>query len=1367
MSDAYNWASDALTPDKAKVRSPQINAGYGGNNPDARSSQYAMSKGQRDVAHYQPGAEMSAPLQNIADRGQARGDLAQQHLSSASANAAALGGQSLGYGEKGYNAGMAGAAYGAQQGAALNAAGGKGGALGSQYGNAVAGQGMAGAGQAAAGQGMAGAAYNDMRASAGQLAGLEAQQGPSAAQAQLRNATNAGQAQNLAMARSGGGFGGSASRSAQAMRQNAAMNQGAANQSAMLSAQENAAWRQRQASNLQGAGGMYGQSGQLGLGSGQLGLAGNAQAMQGLESGGQLALAGNAQNLQGLQAGTQAGMAGHNMALQGSQVGLQGTGQALQSQQAAGQLAATGYGLGFQGDTQAGQAIAQDQAAKQAYENMLTQQMGIQAGVAVGNAQASNAFTGQLLGAAAGAGMMAMSDERRKNVGRQVNMSSELYGNPYGRRGAPGAMASDHVMSDERNKRPPRGETTLLSAEEEARFQEWGRANGIRDLNDDRANYDYRGFWRETGGSPVKRGDHFPDTYKQHGHETFSNESKYSRGGLDGGRWLGEDFVDLEPQRRALEGPSAVERAYGGAPSLRGVPSFEYEYDDPSMPGAEPGLQVGPMAQDIERAIPGAVDDTPQGKMVNPGRTVLPLLSAVGEQQARIDALEARLNEQPDLRTAENAHRPKGPSGLSFEAYDDAGRNVPDAPNFLERRQEREKTPLVHNQFARAAGAAALDTLMAPVTLPARALAAAGYPNKAAELDGGKAIAEVESLVRDETLPQSLERQELGAKAHPKATMAGSVAGDVAAGAALGGALKAAPGVKRAGKELATEAAARAYDSPLNVRSFVDRKPDGMAQIRALREQAAAKRSGNAVPAAPRVAPEQSRFGRDVTDSTGSALPWQEGSDKVFISDAHRAFQDRTGSDISLPEFKKQLLAAHRSGEVELSRLDLVSAAEQSGQRGKIAPSAIGDGDSEFHFIRRPQPKAEPDYWDKLGAYVREDPTRTSELGPEQIAELQKRGVISGSPPKPIGKMADLENARAAAAESGDYKAFQRADAELSKLKHKPLPRPAPAPPPEPTAPVAAKPGQSTVDYLRSHPNAKALDEFMRGSAGGIKGSKYEAQLDTLLRDAQLAGKTQPGETYRGIALSKDELASVLKNGEIKNPSFWSSSNSEDTAWSFAMGRSDKQHPEQVLLKIRGQSGVPVRGAGGSEHLLGEEEVLFGRDKRWSVRSSEKLPDGRTVIEIDEVPTGSEAGESAKRQLRESADESEYKSELADAKKYGMARAYAEGREPRLRDRGHKQHSLAVSRQLIAAQKRAELAEAGQGAAAARHNRASLRFRAIANREDPFKTEDLAKELSPEDSYWHNMADYVKNTPGGADEIGAERIAELRKRGLL
>jgi len=89
-----------------------------------------------------------------------------------------------------------------------------------------------------------------------QLAGLESTEGPSAAQAQLRSGLNEAQQSNLAMARSGRGWGASAASLGQAQTANAAAGQQAANESARLRAQENAAWRARQAANLGTAAGV-------------------------------------------------------------------------------------------------------------------------------------------------------------------------------------------------------------------------------------------------------------------------------------------------------------------------------------------------------------------------------------------------------------------------------------------------------------------------------------------------------------------------------------------------------------------------------------------------------------------------------------------------------------------------------------------------------------------------------------------------------------------------------------------------------------------------------------------------------------------------------------------------------------------------------------------------------------------------------------------------------------------------------------------------------------------------------------------------------------------------------------------------------
>lgn len=90
---------------------------------------------------------------------------------------------------------------------------------------------------------------------------------------------------------------------------------------------------------------------------------------------------------------------------------------------------------------------------------------------------------------------------------------------------------------------PSERETTLLTPFEEILFKSWARKSGIGDLDGD-SHYDYRGFWKANGPVDYRWGqDHLPDTYKQHGHPTFSTESKYSRGNWDGGRWLGDVYI--------------------------------------------------------------------------------------------------------------------------------------------------------------------------------------------------------------------------------------------------------------------------------------------------------------------------------------------------------------------------------------------------------------------------------------------------------------------------------------------------------------------------------------------------------------------------------------------------------------------------------------------------------------------------------------------------------------------------------------------------------------------------------------------------------------------------------------------------------
>lgn len=121
-----------------------------------------------------------------------------------------------------------------------------------------------------------------------QLAGLEAQQGPSAAQAQLQAGTNQAMAGQLALARSGSGFGGNAASAGLAQTNLAGLGAANANNAAMLRAQEDAAWRQRQAGNIaqaagiqQGIGSQFGEQGARDINAFNAGQAQNDAASMG------------------------------------------------------------------------------------------------------------------------------------------------------------------------------------------------------------------------------------------------------------------------------------------------------------------------------------------------------------------------------------------------------------------------------------------------------------------------------------------------------------------------------------------------------------------------------------------------------------------------------------------------------------------------------------------------------------------------------------------------------------------------------------------------------------------------------------------------------------------------------------------------------------------------------------------------------------------------------------------------------------------------------------------------------------------------------------------------------------------------------
>ncbi len=154
--------------------------------------------------------------------------------------------------------------------------------------------------------------------SLGALGGLEATQGPSAAQAQLQSGTNQAMASQLAMARSGRGLGGNAAAMGQAQGNMAGIQANQANAASQLRAQEDAAWRGRQASNLTNVAGFQGQQAQANLGAAVQGRSQNDAMTQGMLGLGQSAY----------QYGGEQGMRGYGMAMEGVDRSLVGQGLA-------------------------------------------------------------------------------------------------------------------------------------------------------------------------------------------------------------------------------------------------------------------------------------------------------------------------------------------------------------------------------------------------------------------------------------------------------------------------------------------------------------------------------------------------------------------------------------------------------------------------------------------------------------------------------------------------------------------------------------------------------------------------------------------------------------------------------------------------------------------------------------------------------------------------------------------------------------------------------------------------------------------------------------------------------------------------------
>lgn len=109
------------------------------------------------------------------------------------------------------------------------------------------------------------------------------------------------------------------------------------------------------------------------------------------------------------------------------------------------------------------------------------------------------------------------------------------------------------------------------------------------------------------------------------------------------GRALSDEKSKKDKKPESFEEWLANMSEKDSSPSdFRHAKGYSYEYKNPSAVGAEPGKQYGPMAQDLKKtAAADAVSTGPGGMLsVDPHKTIMPMMAALGEQQRRIDGME-------------------------------------------------------------------------------------------------------------------------------------------------------------------------------------------------------------------------------------------------------------------------------------------------------------------------------------------------------------------------------------------------------------------------------------------------------------------------------------------------------------------------------------------------------------------------------------------------------------------------------------------------------------------------------------------------------------------------------------------------------
>lgn len=536
------------------------------------------------------------------------------------------------------------------------------------------------------------------------LMGIEQQEGPSAAQGQLALATGQNQANALAMARSGRGWGGGAGAMQQAAAQRVGAQQQSANQSAVLTAQEDAARRQRMAQN-------YGAAGQLATQQAgtndALQNSLNQQGLSAMQAGGQLQLgagglgmSGYGQNLAAQQAAAQTdigalGQAG-NMAIGANQAGygmaLQGSGQQAQAQQAGGGLNLQGYGqagnlygnaatYGQNNLTLQGNIEQQGLGWEQQHVQNELQAAGINNGLAIQQQNQGNQMMGAYTSAAGSVlPMLAMLSDRNAKEGIEpanvtIDPSQGVSASAHRDRGI--SMEGEEygqIMSNLRDQAggaPTESSVVTPVPGSEQVYDPYSQGVGISGPNQAQGAASSGAARAAEGAEIGKNGSPNPgaiDKDKIGGVGKGGNLWQTFGGAMQAGakNAMGDTSLNPvtgQPWMNTSSGPMQTYQAptMGTMGSMQPItsdkrekeamrtfdetPGYSYDYKDPESMGATDGRQYGLMAQDLEKTPAGrsVVKEVGGKKMVDTSRLTLVEGAAMHGMLKRIAELEAKL----------------------------------------------------------------------------------------------------------------------------------------------------------------------------------------------------------------------------------------------------------------------------------------------------------------------------------------------------------------------------------------------------------------------------------------------------------------------------------------------------------------------------------------------------------------------------------------------------------------------------------------------------------------------------------------------------------------------------------------------------